>query len=299
MKDRTTVATLTAALCFLLPAARVARPDPPSDATKTAGDPRAAGLVRAVFAAHNRERAEAKLPALSLDSKLTDAARLHASDMASHDKMSHEGSDGSTPSERIKRQGAHPLNDGENVASGYPTVDKLMRGWMESPPHRENILGKFSQVGIAVAWSEDDTPYWCVNFATPWPKIDAARASEELVNGLNKVRSSAKVTPLKSNPKLMTAAARLARAYAEADSLDIKDRDDVVAVVKRLGYRYRKIAESAASGQPEASDVVKTWTESEAHRQHLLDDFTEIGVAVAESATDKPYWCLVLARPLN
>src|SRR4051794_40054014 len=58
-----------------------------------------------LIAAHNRERAAANLPPLVANPKLEAAARAHARDMAEHGTMTHEGSDGSTFDQRIKRQG--------------------------------------------------------------------------------------------------------------------------------------------------------------------------------------------------
>jgi len=42
---------------------------------------------------------------------------------------------------------------GENLAwgtDGYGTVRSIFRAWMNSPGHRENILGDFTQVGISL-----------------------------------------------------------------------------------------------------------------------------------------------------
>ena len=130
--------------------------------------------------------------------------------------MTHDGSDGSSPSDRIKRQDYHFQNDGENVAEGYRTVDPLMRGWMNSPPHRENILGKFSEVGIAVARDDDGTPYWAVDFGTPWESLDSSQAAEDLVKAVNKERqrSAGLGKPLSRQPETAnTAAGQIARQF--------------------------------------------------------------------------------------
>jgi uncharacterized protein YkwD len=42
-----------------------------------------------------------------------------------------------------------------------------MKGWMDSPPHKRNILGSFSQIGVACATAEDGKRYWCVTFGLP------------------------------------------------------------------------------------------------------------------------------------
>jgi hypothetical protein len=38
---------------------------------------------------------------------------------------------------------------GENVAEGYPTPQAMFDGWMKSPGHRANILGDYTDIGIA------------------------------------------------------------------------------------------------------------------------------------------------------
>lgn len=99
--------------------------------------------------------------------KLQAAAEVHVRDMAARHKMAHEGSDGSTPSQRVEHQGYRLRRCGENVAFGVQTCDAVMKGWMNSPPHKKNILGNFSQIGAAYATAADGTPFWCVTFGLP------------------------------------------------------------------------------------------------------------------------------------
>jgi uncharacterized protein YkwD len=41
---------------------------------------------------------------------------------------------------------------GENIASGQPSVDQVMDGWMASDEHRPNILSKvFTEAGFGLA----------------------------------------------------------------------------------------------------------------------------------------------------
>jgi uncharacterized protein YkwD len=56
---------------------------------------------------------------------------------------------------------------GENVACGQRSVAEVMSGWMRSPGHRKNILGKYTEIGAACAIDTAGTPYWCVTFGTP------------------------------------------------------------------------------------------------------------------------------------
>ncbi|GAC1471580.1 MAG: hypothetical protein NVSMB9_17900 [Isosphaeraceae bacterium] len=255
-------------------------------------------LVESLLEAHNRERRQAKLPSLTLEPKLTSAALAHAKDMAEQRKMAHEGSDGSTPFDRIKRQGYRFQSAAENVAQGQRTVKEVMRAWMNSPHHRVNILGAYSEVGIAMVRDDEGDPFWCVNFGTPWPSLDADDAADALVEALNKDRSLAGRSTLKRNSKLdsasMEIAGTLARQEAEPDKAGIPD---LVQALKKTGYQFRKVSEAVAVGQSDAQEVVKSWKKDPSQRAALLEDFTEVGVGYASAHSGRPFWCVILARP--
>jgi uncharacterized protein YkwD len=123
-------------------------------------------IVR-VLKLHNAERARAKLHSLEVNPRLQKAAERHARDMAAHRKMSHVGSDDSKPLDRIKDAGYDYRRTGENIAFGRFTPEQLMEGWMESATHKRNIVGSFSQIGVACATAEDGMTYWCVTFGLP------------------------------------------------------------------------------------------------------------------------------------
>src|SRR5687768_6150305 len=128
-------------LCLTLATASAAEPPPPRGTDPAAEDPVIAELVEA----HNKERAKEGLPPLKSDPKLTQAALVHARDMAEHGRIAHEGSDGSNPSQRAERQGYRYVKTGENVAYGQETVESAMRSWMNGPGHKKNILGDYSE----------------------------------------------------------------------------------------------------------------------------------------------------------
>jgi uncharacterized protein YkwD len=249
-----------------------------------------------LVAAHNKERAAAKLGPLTPNAKLMAAARVHARDMAEHEFMSHEGSDGSKFNERIERQGYFGLKLGENVAMGQRTVPGVMREWMKSPHHRENILGDFSEIGAARADSEEGVPYWCVDFGLPRPKLDRDEAITGVVEAVNRARAMADKPPLKVNPKLAKAAQEVAQDLAMRGKLgDVEPAPD--ERVRQVGYRFRALGEAAAMGQSSPDDVVRTWLESDTHRENFLGNFSEIGVGFATSDKGVPFWSVFLGQP--
>jgi uncharacterized protein YkwD len=117
----------------------------------------------------NQHRAAAGRAPLAVHGTLTVAAQGHADDQAQRGSMSHVGSDGSNAAVRYQRQGYPVRNWGENVAVGYATPEAVVAAWMASPSHRANIVsGAFSQIGVAVAYSANGTPYWTMALGHPW-----------------------------------------------------------------------------------------------------------------------------------
>jgi uncharacterized protein YkwD len=178
-------------------------------------DEESAQIVATLLQAHNRERADAGLPPLSANPKLDAAAREHARDMARHEKLSHEGSDESTPPQRIERAGYQGRASGENVAAGQENVAEVMRSWMNSPEHKKNILGNFTEMGAAVVPAEDGRRYWCVDFGRPWPVVDPTKAAAELAERINQARARADKSPASMralSPRAIRSSPRKARA---------------------------------------------------------------------------------------
>lgn len=129
--------------------------------------PDEAEVVERLLSAHNAERARKRLSPLALNPELAEAARRHALDMANRRKMSHSGGDRSSPFDRMTRVGYRYGRAAENVAAGQADVESVMRDWMKSPGHRRNILGAYSEIGVARAIAADGTSYWCATFGTP------------------------------------------------------------------------------------------------------------------------------------
>jgi uncharacterized protein YkwD len=162
----TMLLTLASAACTG-PPIRLNADDRKGPAPKPPSDEEVADRVADVLKRHNEERKKEKLHSLEVNPRLKKAAERHARDMAARRVMSHKGGDGTTPMDRIKDAGYDYRRGGENVAYGRFTPERLMAGWMGSPPHKKNILGSFSQIGIACATAEDGMTYWCVTFGLP------------------------------------------------------------------------------------------------------------------------------------
>ncbi|MFF4603406.1 CAP domain-containing protein [Streptomyces sp. NPDC001339] len=142
---------------------KISKAAAPSPNTSESAAPASKATAR-VLELVNSERGKAGCAPLKLNTKLTKAAQDHSEDMAEHRDMSHTGSDGSAPEERITRAGYQWSSYGENVAYGYSTPESVMEGWMTSPGHKRNILDcSFKEIGVGLAQPGD---YWTQDFGT-------------------------------------------------------------------------------------------------------------------------------------
>jgi uncharacterized protein YkwD len=137
-------------------------PTNPPPAPRPSADTSVGG---AVIASVNASRKAAGLGAVSGNGTLAAIAAAHSSDQAANSQMSHTGSDGSSLGQRMARGGYGASAYGENVAAGYGSAESVMKGWMNSAGHKANILGNYTQIGVAVAYSADGTPYWTMDLA--------------------------------------------------------------------------------------------------------------------------------------
>jgi uncharacterized protein YkwD len=124
-------------------------------------------VSQALLDAHNRERSASGLPPLSPDPRLDASARAHAEVMAELGLMAHEGLGDGTLATRLGAVGYGFSAAAENIAEGQRDVASVVAAWMGDLPHRANILGPSTQMGGAVAYGADGSPYWCVDFGSP------------------------------------------------------------------------------------------------------------------------------------
>ncbi|MDX2259316.1 MAG: CAP domain-containing protein [Hyphomicrobiaceae bacterium] len=154
---RAAAATKVAALDDRIPAGSYEQAPPGAltgrDYSTTALDAeRALALV-------NQYRADKGLKPLRLNAELTAAAKAHSRDLAKWDRISHYGSDGSNPWDRVKRTGYRPRLTAENVGTGQLNFEEVLRGWKESPGHNKNLLlADARDVGIALV-NDDKTEF--------------------------------------------------------------------------------------------------------------------------------------------
>jgi uncharacterized protein YkwD len=119
----------------------------------------------------NAERRRRDLPALRPTPVLDRIAQAYAEDMLKRSFYGHESPEGQTVRERAIEAGYRLTAVGENVASGQPTIEVVMDGWMASDKHRANLLSKvFTEAGFGLAIGKNRSGYqmiWVQVFGRP------------------------------------------------------------------------------------------------------------------------------------
>jgi uncharacterized protein YkwD len=105
---------------------------------------------RELFAWVNQARRERGLAPLRWDERLAAATRRHAEVMAERGSAQHGFEGEPSLSTRVKRAGARFSWLSENVTQG-PTPNFIHSQFMNSPPHRANILDRqMDSIGVGV-----------------------------------------------------------------------------------------------------------------------------------------------------
>ncbi len=147
-RQRTEMEALAADLQRVLGQDRV---EVSGSARRAEARPPSSSSGQAIVAAMNRERAAYGLRPLHVNSRLSLAASDRIGDMFDKRYFDHVSPDGVQPWAWAARRGYHYRLIGENLAVGYPSAGAVVDGWMHSPGHRANILGRnFDEVGVAI-----------------------------------------------------------------------------------------------------------------------------------------------------
>ncbi len=100
----------------------------------------------------NKHRADNNLPALTVNTKLNQSAKLKLDDMFAKQYFEHDSPEGKGVSDLGEEVGYDYIVIGENLALGdFANDEDLVMAWMNSPGHRKNILhDRYTEIGVAV-----------------------------------------------------------------------------------------------------------------------------------------------------
>ena len=139
-------------------------------------EPPMSELERQMLDLVNGSRTQRKVAPLQWDATMIEVARAHAYDMMRTGRISHTGSDGSSPVQRLRRAGVQFRYGSENIWTywgnvpheGPPTMHAAMMAEPYSPGvwnHIGNILYPgYKRIGVGIAISPTGVQYLAENF---------------------------------------------------------------------------------------------------------------------------------------
>jgi len=146
------------------------------------------GYAAEVLRLTNAERAKDHRNALaSTHSKLNAAAQKRAEEIAVKYEPPHYRPDGRSWSTVLGEYGISYRVAGENIAMGQKSPAAVVAAWMNSPGHRDNILGRkanFNYIGVGVAEKKDGTLCWVQLFLNDGTASANPGAGRAFGNGL-------------------------------------------------------------------------------------------------------------------
>lgn len=122
-------------------------------------------LEQAIHQQVNQYRQSQNLPPLTLNSTISEQAKIHSQNMAAGKvPFSHEGFEGRV--EAIAQTITY-RSAAENVATNYGYSDpatQSVKGWIKSPGHQKNMVGDFNLSGVGVAKDSEGKYYFTQMF---------------------------------------------------------------------------------------------------------------------------------------
>lgn len=141
-------------------------PDTPDHNDTPAEDntvPTEHAFIRQVVDLVNAERVKEGLAPLTINTKVQAAAQVRAREC--EQSFSHTRPNGSSFATALKEQNVSYRSAGENIAWGQRSPEEVMKGWMNSPGHRANIMNpNFTTIGVGYYQNANGTNYWCQLF---------------------------------------------------------------------------------------------------------------------------------------
>lgn len=133
----------------------------------------------------NDERKDERLKTLVRNPLLDEAARLKAIHMRDNDYFEHFSPEGVSPWYWFDEVGYDYVHAGENLAVFFDDSEDVVKAWMDSPLHKDNILkAEYTEIGVATVEAEHKgykTVFVVQLFGTPAQKPTLAQTAPQPV----------------------------------------------------------------------------------------------------------------------
>lgn len=200
----------------------------------------ASNYENAVLFWTNVERSRHGLSKLKTTDALCNASGVRAKELYS--KFSHTRPNGSKWTTALSAKGIKYRSAAENIARGYTDPCSVVRAWMDSDGHRNNILSsKYSYLGVGLYYTESGKKYYWDQLFTGGVSCSGAYGTYNVSpKGLSVDKSSIKLTKGSSTTVIGTPSPVYATAEVTCTSSD-------TGVVKIVGTEVNAITVKGVS----------------------------------------------------
>lgn len=209
---------------------------PPAHASET-------GTIHSLV---NQARAQAGLGALNRNSAMDQVAANWANQMAVNGTLSHN------PNYSDQIPGGW-TRSAENVAQGHPTGAAMQEGWMNSSGHRANILGDYTDIGIAfinaggTTWGVQVFGKYGASVAAPAPAPENASGQASQPDAAAQAAEAERAEVAAAEAAAQAAAEQAAAEQAAAEQAAA----DAAAAEAAAQETHAAVAEAIATPSPE------------------------------------------------
>lgn len=240
-------------------------------------------LAKQILQETNKFRLTQKLKPLQWNEHLAQIAYNHAWHMSKGlAEFNHDGFEN-----RAKNAGDH-ATFGENLYMSndpHQLPAKTVKGWINSPGHRENLVGDFKECGIGVCKSANG--YWYVTqllMRKPAPptivsKQTCLQYAKNALMKINEVRFKKGLPSMQWNEQL----AQLAQQHSMSMGQDkvpfghmnFEEHSDKIGSYRRVAAAFYKHNKEDANVQ----EVIEEWVQGKT-RENILGEYTQCGIGV-------------------
>ena len=280
-----------------------------------------ATIEQAIHTQVNQYRASRGLSPLSLDSRISQQARIHSQNMASGTvPFSHEGF-----SQRVQAIATVIAYSGaaENVAYNQGYADpatQAVQGWLKSTGHRQNIEGQYNLTGIGVAKNAKGEYYFTQIFiraansssqvSSPSTSTTAPTSSTQSTNSLvsleqavhdqvNQYRASRGLPALALDSRISqqarTHSQNMASGTVPFSHEGFDQRVEAIATVIPYSGAAENVAYNQSYADP-ATQAVQGWLKSTGHRTNIEGNYNLTGIGIAKNARGEYYFTQIFIR---
>ena len=157
------VALMTLSACAVRPLPQIGPDGQPIPVAYRITPREEAEIPTRVLTQINLLRTQQGLQALTLNPQLGAAAMAHSRDMSAQNRAWHFGSDGSSPLERVRRQGYAGRLLGEDISETYENEISTLGAWMQTRDTRDILMDPAARE-LGMGWFQEPTNkiWWTV-----------------------------------------------------------------------------------------------------------------------------------------